>query len=188
MITTTGEFQTNNLKEYFTKDERNCVGYIIRRYHNHFIGSSNEDDIWSVGYYAIYRARTTYRDDMNCKYFTWLSKIVYEDLYKFKNWFYQQKRVGDLRNKSFSDILGSSSINEEDKNMKLNITYKENFYFDMMIEDAFKKLNQRELFIILRMLDGYTQTEIAKELGCTSEAVRQRKVKAFNILKDYLDI
>ena len=58
----------------------------------------------------------------------------------------------------------------------------------MMIEDAFKKLNQRELFIILRLLDGYTQSEIAKELGCTSEAVRQRKVKAFNIMRDYLDI
>lgn len=188
MNTTMEGFQTNNLEEYFTKDERNCVGYIIKRYHHHFIGSNNEDDIWSVGYYAIHRARTTYRNDMNCKYFTWLSKIVYEDLYKFKNWFYQQKRVGDLRNKSFSDILGSSSINEEDKNIKLNITFKENFYFDMMIEEAFKKLSQRDLYIILKILDGYTQSEIAKELGCTSEAVRQRKMKAYNILKNYLEV
>ena len=176
----------NPFNDWMTKDERAIASTVIRRYYKYLINSDTGDDVYSLAYFATWKARENYDDTKGKAYTSYQYQVVFNELYKYALSLYAKKRDRGKCSSiesllpSFDD--GRSTVTKDD-NGYLAFTDDEYCFRTMMadIESAIK--DEKDLFIVKELLNGKQQKDIAKELGCTGEAVRQRKNKVYEKLK-----
>ena len=79
------------LETYFTEHERSNIGLVIKTRFG-YVDHSYLDDLWDLGYYATWMARNTYDAEKGRKYSTYQYQLVFNEIYKFVNAMYAQKR------------------------------------------------------------------------------------------------
>ena len=79
------------LETYFTEHERSNIGLVIKTRFG-YVDKNYLDDLWDLGYYATWIARNTYDEERGRKYSTYQYQLVFNEIYKFVNSMYAQKR------------------------------------------------------------------------------------------------
>ncbi|MEF9935001.1 MAG: sigma-70 family RNA polymerase sigma factor [Clostridium sp.] len=80
------------------------------------------------------------------------------------------------------------------KSMELLDNHYENFLFvsndlnfnNIDLKSILTTLNNKELYVIVNILKGYSVSEISKNLSISRQAVNKIKLKAFSKIKEYL--
>lgn len=175
----------NPFDDWLTKDERAMISTVIRRYFKYLNNSDTGDDIYSICYYATWKARQNFDETLGKKYTSYQYQVVFNELYKYATSLYAKKRDRGKTTTiesllpSFDD--GRSNVTKDDNGY---LAFYEDFTSHLLVQDIEHCIkNKRDLFIITEYINGANQTEIASMLGCTGEAVRQRKVKIYEKLK-----
>lgn len=171
------------IEAYFTEHERANIGLVIKSRFG-YVDRSNLDDLWDLGYYATWIARNTYDEERGRKYSTYQYQLVFNEIYKYINAMYAQKRnmnqqihIEDM----LSTLPQDSKLNKDDNQW---VRTDVNFDEDLMLEHMRHCLGQRDLYIFNQLVLGYTQKEIGKTLGCSHQAVSQRVEKIKKLLKE----
>lgn len=171
------------LESFFTEHERANIGLVIKSRFG-YVDRSNLDDLWDLGYYATWIARNTYDEERGRKYSTYQYQLVFNEIYKYVNAMYAQKRnmnqqihIEDM----LTTLPQDSKLNKDD-NMWVRTDV--NFDGDLMLDHMRHCLGQRDLYIFNQLVLGYTQKEIGKTLGCSHQAVSQRVEKIKKLLKE----
>lgn len=170
------------LEEYFTEHERSNIGLVIKTRFG-YIDRSYLDDMWDLGYYATWMARQTYDPERGRKYSTYQYQLVFNEIYKFVNAMYAQKRSMN-RSIHIEDMLTTlhqdSKLNKDDNKW---VRQDVNFDYNLWIDKMRSCLDSRNLYIFNQLMLGYDQREIGKDLGCSHQAVSQRVGKIKKLLK-----
>lgn len=164
------------LEEYFTTHERSNIALVIKTRFG-YVDSSYIDDLWDLGYYATWMARNTYDEERGRKYSTYQYQLVFNEIYKFVNAMYAQKR-NMKQSLHIEDMLTTlpqdSKLNKDDNQW---VRHDVDFDYNLWIEKMRNCLDSRNLYIFNQLMLGYNQKEIANALGCSYQAISQRVIK-----------
>lgn len=164
------------IEEYFTEHERSNIGLVIKTRFG-YVDRNYLDDLWDLGYYATWVARNTFDEEKGRKYSTYQYQLVFNEIYKFVNAMYAQKR-NMKQSIHIEDMLTSlpdtSKLNKDDNQwVRQDIDFDYNLWIDKMRHC----LDSRNLYIFNQLMLGYDQKEIGKALGCSHQAISQRVIK-----------
>ena len=171
------------IEEYFTEHERSNIGLIIKTRFG-YVDRSYLDDMWDLGYYATWVARNTYDEERGRKYSTYQYQLVFNEIYKFVNAMYAQKR-NMKQSIHIEDMLtalpDTTKLNKDDNQwVRQDVDFDYNLWIDKMKHC----LDSRNLYIFNQLMLGYDQKEIGKALGCSHQAISQRVMKIKKILSE----
>lgn len=138
-----------------------------------------KDDLIQESLIRLWKNRAKF-NEAKCKYSTWAVKVSITSMLMFfrkeKKYYnnlsldYEFKRDdGDKMN--FAEFIGINEIDTDKIDVKI------------LFENVLKNKNEEERIIVDRMLKGFTQKEIAKEIGKSRASVSRKVSKFGNELK-----
>ena len=164
------------LEEFFTEHERSNIGLVIKTRFG-YVDHSYLDDLWDLGYYATWVARNTYDEEKGRKYSTYQYQLVFNEIYKFVNAMYAQKR-NMKQSIHIEDMLtalpDTSKLNKDDNQW---VRHDVDFDYNLWVDKMRHCLDSRNLYIFNQLMLGYDQREIGNALGCSHQAISQRVMK-----------
>lgn len=141
------------------------------------------DELWSIGVYAIGKACAKY-DPTNskAKFTTYASSAIINN---FRCWFRDQK-------KRMTDGYIDAVINDNKNLCTFHemITTNEHIDLDikLSIKDAMKVLSEKEYTVVTMYMEGYSQREIAEELGYYNRSCVSRTLsRAYDKMRTELE-
>lgn len=166
------------------------VGYMINSKFAKYRNTNIREDLYQCGDVGVYKAYSNYKDDGRCIFKTYVCTCIKNEIQNFLDSYIGRKGLSkyDLNNGGVVS-LDEARGNEDDEINLYNSVSKElsENYKDVERKLTFDKiinhLKENEKVVIQGLLQGKTQTEIAKEINLSDERVSKIKQAAFNKMR-----
>lgn len=152
----------------------------------------NVEDYFDVGMIGLIKAIDTYNPERNAEFITYAIRCVKNEILMSLRRFNKTKNEVALEEticERNGDILNYIDIIREPKNLVDEIV--DNLSYNQIMNDLFSILNDKEKEMV-KLFFGfydkeYSQSEVAKILGCSQSCVSRNVSRICNKLKSYLD-
>lgn len=158
-------------KEILAIENEKLIFHMVNKFK---FNSIEEEELISAAHLGFTCALNAFDKDKGIKLSTFVCKCIFNELVRLKEREERRQRLkyisldfegNDEFDKSWHEVLES---NDED------ITIAE---INLIVERTKKRLDARRGLVLQRLVEGKNRTDIAKELGRTSEAVRKLIIK-----------
>lgn len=153
------------------------VPYVYNRWFQQY--SNWKEDLFQEGYAALWRACRKFEDIGKVKFSTYIVNSVY-----YRMLHYSQRFINRHSHVLSLDTLKVSETSEGDSLFLIDIlSIDEDPDSKYLIEICLNKLSEKDQQIVIDILDGYTQEEVAAKHSI-SQATVSRRLLRFKILID----